>query len=422
MKRDLIIQMRNEWRDNIWLILGLAVITAAVWTLTTEIYGSFKKEILPVGADIEDVYKLTIASQTPGSPDYIEMEGDPRESKGNDVKTLLETIRKSPYVEAAGISNFGLPYQMKQPERTLYYVNESGDTLTYVGLARYMTPDMISVLRIKSRTGKSEDELKSILENGELLVSNVYSDWLTEREREFIEPLVNAEEINGQKVILNDHQYRVGDMVENIRRTDYDVSGYLGTIIIPLLDSWTYFADEIAIRVKPESGEKFRREFESSPAMQRHGNTYLLKLQKMEDVADLIQEDENISIRTTLSLVIMLTAIVVLGIMGVFWFRIQQRISEIAIRKVCGANSMDIFRRVISEAMILLLIATMVAGAVCWPLMVEFLVNESKATTSDIFVTEIAVLVLLAVGIVLSLWLPARRAMRIEPAIAIKDE
>ena len=40
-----------------------------------------------------------------------------------------------------------------------------------------------------------------------------------------------------------------------------------------------------------------------------------------------------------------------LGLLGTFWFRTQQRRSEIALHKVHGASDMSIFTRLISEGL-----------------------------------------------------------------------
>ena len=34
MKRKLLVQMRNEWRDNIWLVAALIVVSLSVWILS----------------------------------------------------------------------------------------------------------------------------------------------------------------------------------------------------------------------------------------------------------------------------------------------------------------------------------------------------------------------------------------------------
>lgn len=112
---------------------------------------------------------------------------------------------------------------------------------------------------------------------------------------------------------------------------------------------------------------------------------------------------------------------VFLGLLGSFWFRMQQRVSEIAIRKVCGATRSQIFGRVISEGIVLLAFAAVIVSACVWPFYRQLV--EKLGENFPVFaISELAAFVIVAAGVAVSLWYPARRAMRIEPAEAIKAE
>lgn len=97
----------------------------------------------------------------------------------------------------------------------------------------------------------------------------------------------------------------------------------------------------------------------------------------------------------------------------------QQRTGEIAIRKVCGASRRAIFHRIIGEGMILLLVATALAAAAAWTIIFK---SDPGEDHMPALIIELLTFVIVSVCVVVSLWWPARRAMRIEPAIAIKDE
>lgn len=139
-------------------------------------------------------------------------------------------------------------------------------------------------------------------------------------------------------------------------------------------------------------------------------------------------------VRVYISVMFLLLVTIFLGLLGSFWFRVQQRISEIAIRKVCGANRKQIFVRLITEGLILLFIATIIVSAIIWPVIDEFINKFIKPgyifmkdyydwmNNKAFLLMEICSLVLIALGIIFSLWYPARKAMQIEPAEAIKSE
>ncbi|MBD5358513.1 MAG: FtsX-like permease family protein [Bacteroides sp.] len=416
MKRDLLIQMRNEWRDNLWLIIGLAIVSFAIWWLTMNFYQQVSGLFYEKGFDVEDVYMLDISKIPSDSPEFIERSEEERAFlDSQDLRMLIANIRNSQYVEAAAFSQNGLPYNFSYYGSAIYLDTEPKDTIGYSGNFRNMSPDMVKVLKLKSRTGKNLDELENILRSGSILVSNMFSYWSANYRA--------PEEFLDQNVILNysDKTYRVGDIIHQIRRSDYAVEPG-GMVIFPINEEENLNADAVAIRIKPGMGEKFREEFENDRAMQQYGNYIFYKLTKMTDQAKSAQKSHSTNARMGFALIMSLLIIIGLGMLGVFWFRTQQRISEIAIRKVCGAKSSDIFRRILSEGMLLLIIATLVVAAVGWPLMKATLLKESEITNMTVFYSELITLAIVALGITVSLWWPAHRAMKIEPAIAIKDE
>jgi len=410
MKRALLKQMRYEWRDNVWLILGLAVVCTVVWFITLQMVGETKGLFYPLGADTDNVCALKVTTVPSYSQDYIDR-GDNEYAEGsNDLRALISNVRKSPYVEAAAYSINALPYRLSYYGNLLRLDQAEKDSVIYYGNVRHMSPDMVRVLRLQSLTGKTEDELVQLLSDGNMLVSDYFGG-----------NSVPVEEVNGKNVIWEDYRCHVADIIRHIKRTDYEMP-WGGTIVAPINENGNFHAEDLAVRVKPGMMDKFREQFENDPSMQKHGNKILYSLKSMEEAAAGIQRPYFTSLRMTLIPNLLLVIIVALGIMGVFWFRIQQRIGETAIRKVCGATKADIFRRVISEGLILLLIAAVIMVAAGWPLLKATLLTDADIEMKDTVVAAVMTVALMAIAVVACIWLPARRAMKIDPAIAIKDE
>lgn len=413
MKRALIKQMRHEWRDNIWLVMGLTIVCIAVWFMTMQLVSMTKGLFIPMGADITDVCKISVMTTPKDSPDYIDRGEDQQSADSQDLRSLIATIRKSPYVEAAGFSDNGLPYQLSFMGMNLWLDTEPKDSIGYPANFRSMSPELVRVLRLRSLTGKSVEQLEEMLNKGEFLVSN-YLDSYTEERR-------SPEEMLGQKVRFNKTSSRVGDIVEYVRRSAFDMSRG-GTVIRPIDENDNLRVYEMAVRVKPGMREKFRQQFESTPAMQSQGNKILYDLTYLDDAASAMQRGRYSDIRMTMGLNLCLVIIVGLGLLGVFWFRVQQRVGEIAIRKVAGATKGDVFRRVIGEGLILLLLAAVLMVCVGWPLLKSMFLEENTLSVREAVISCVLTLVLMTLAVVVCIWIPARRAMRIEPAIAIKDE
>lgn len=411
MKRVLLKQMRYEWRDNIWMVLGLAIVALAVWYMTTSLVNVAHGLFYPLGVDTKDVCKINILSLPETSPDYIDRGEDSKEADSQDLRMLISAIRNSPYVEAAAFSNNGLPYSLSFMGN--YLRMAENDTISYPFNFREMSPDMMRVLKIKSLTGKSTDQLVELLRNGEYLISNY-----TLENPDGGQP----EEYYGHLATFNNMTaHRVGDIVQIMRRSDYDINNW-GMLIRGIDESGNFECREMAVRVKPGMKEKFIEDFENTPSMQKYGNKMLYNLEFLDDIAIVTQSAESSNMRMTLGLNTLLIIIVAIGIMGVFWFRVQQRLSETAIRKVCGATNGDIFRRIISEGLILLGLAAVVAIAIGWPLMNASILSKADASTMIVVLTGVLTFAFMAIALVVCIWIPARKAMHIEPAIAIKDE
>jgi putative ABC transport system permease protein len=109
------------------------------------------------------------------------------------------------------------------------------------------------------------------------------------------------------------------------------------------------------------------------------------------------------------------------GIYGVMAYMVAQRTNEIGLRMALGARPWDVLRLVVGQGMRLTLagiVMGIVAGLVATRLMGSLLFGVS---TSDP-VTFGAVSVLVAAVALIAGWLPARRAARIDPVLALRQE
>jgi putative ABC transport system permease protein len=115
---------------------------------------------------------------------------------------------------------------------------------------------------------------------------------------------------------------------------------------------------------------------------------------------------------------LLLTAI---GIYGVMAYSVSQRTSEIGIRIALGAGKTSIFRLVVGQAMAIVAISLVigVAGAFAATRLLNSLLFGVGAADPVTFAA--IVLVVSAVGFIAA-WVPARRATRIDPIVALRAE
>jgi predicted permease len=115
------------------------------------------------------------------------------------------------------------------------------------------------------------------------------------------------------------------------------------------------------------------------------------------------------------------TLIATCGIYGLMAYAVTQRRREIGVRMALGAERRDVFRLVIARALRIVvagLIVGLAAAVAVTRVLQRFLFG---VTPTDPIAFTVVTLLLLAVGL-MAAWLPARRASRIDPWVALRAE
>ena len=114
-------------------------------------------------------------------------------------------------------------------------------------------------------------------------------------------------------------------------------------------------------------------------------------------------------------------ALAVVGIYGVISCSVEQRTHEFGVRMALGARSIDVVKLVLRQGGLLLLmgIAFGIAGALATTRLLASLLFEVSATDPT---TIILISLFLTIIALLACWIPARRATRVDPVVALRQD
>ena len=412
MTKKLLTQIKNEWLSNLWLALELLVVSVVMWYVVDYLYTRAATYLEPRGFNIEHCYLIELGELTPKGPDY--MPDKSRDDTHADIAELVERLRRRPEVEAVSLSQNSYPYNGSNSSGEVRYDTLQSPEWT---IRRMVTPDFVRVFRYQGTRGETPEQLAEMLERGEFLASdNLYRKY----DHKLTEFVGKRFQLFGDTT----KTYQLGAALQNVRYHDYDQAR--SSYCFLAKQSFYYVGLELCVRVREGQDNNFITKLkEDSESQFRIGNLFISEIRSFHDIRRNFQQAWTNDIRNYVMGMGFLLLNIFLGLLGTFWFRTQQRRSEIALHKAHGATDGAIFRRLLSEGLLLLAVVTPIALVIDWNLAHLELNSWRNGTTLEwdrLLLCAGISFVLMALMIAIGIGIPARKAMKVQPAEALHDE
>ncbi|MDE5676743.1 FtsX-like permease family protein [Phocaeicola sp.] len=416
MNTKLITQIKNEWRSNLWLVTELLLVSVVLWYIVDYMYVKTSIYNQPKGFDISHCYLVQMGCLTDKSPDFIPNQTE--EEKRQDVKELLSRLQHRPDIEAAGLGQNSYPYNGGNSGASVVY-----DTLRSPGwtVRRLVTPDFVRVFRYCGTRGETPEQLAEMLKDSRnfLASDNLYK----QRYGRDLTSLV------GKPFYLfgdTTNTWNLAASLQVIRYGDYFEAWNSYSMLAPISEAWYSKNLELCVRVKEDQDQDFIARLKADSEKQyRVGNLFIADVRSFVDIRRNYQQAETNTWNSYLFGMGFLLLNIFLGLLGTFWFRTQQRRSEIALMKSLGGTDRSVCIRLVVEGLLLLAVATVPAMLIDWNLAnveLNSWMDGSTFSWSRFLITVLFTFILIALMIVVGVGIPARKAMKVQPAEALHDE
>lgn len=437
MIKSILTQIWNQRRANGWLFAELLIVFVLLWYCLDMLYGFAYAERQPKGYDLEHVYKLRL-STNPKQLVLCSSEDSLQRFWFKPMEEAFRRIKEHPDIESASIW-LGADAYTRNTIIQGYTMDSIHVTVANI---RYVSPEYFDVMRIpiQEGTGMFSADVNAFESTTGSSLSFASAGWnpaITPLPAvitlELADSLFHTDSgVLGQEFFDyytgSSLRYRVAAVCSHQKTDDY--ARYEPFILTPL-PNWFYRAQavpSISIRVRPEAdtgdfATRFSREMASRLQV---APFYLFEVRSYDEQKAERDAAEGITpyIRSARLIAVFFSFNVFIGLMGTFWFRTRHRRSEIALRMAMGSSRIKICGQLLGEGLLLLVLATIPALIICGNLvMAEATMTEQADATGIRFaIVSLSTFFLMGLMVIVGVWFPATRAMRVHPAEALHDE
>lgn len=421
--------MLQRLSKNAWIGIELMLVFGLLWGMTDFFLIRIHNQFIPVCRNIEKVWNVEIGSLPEHHSNY-NPEIDTPKQRLADYRRIVHGLRQEKEVEeVAVLSGFGMPFSENFAGNVYRSIKDTTKLANGEMIMIDTETDFFRVFGYTTAEGKP--------------VSVKDFDWadpksmvVGQRTADALFPDGNAVNQFVQGGFFKNELNRIIGIVGDVNRFDYNRLEHTYYTPFTLTEN-DLGKMSIAIRLKPEISEKrFAEEFE--PRIRKslqYGNFYVKEVKSFKQIKRETADSFGIPNQNALGITLFAFFFVniLLCVMGTFWYRVQMRREEIGVRMAMGADKQDIKRMLFKEGLVLLTVVAVPAMFVELQLVLTDVISYGLYEGAQpeywldypvlrFLFTNLITWLILAVGIILAISIPAYRVVKITPADALRDE
>ena len=334
--------------------------------------------------------------------------GLPAQNKSLFLQQVLEKISSAPGIESAAVMSYwtfgGLNFPFNRADRPL----PNGDM---AGRYSAISPNYFRVLKTPLRAGREFNERDTSQSPGVAIINETLA-----------KTYFAGEDPIGKQIVIAYLNQRLTREIVGIAadiKQDEPSSSTKPEILVPF-EQLPWFGATLVVRTASANPLNLEREVKRAILAVNKNQTISPAISVEQALFEQIAEPRlyTLLLGVFAALATLLAAV---GIYGVMSYSVTQRTQEIGIRLALGAQASDVLKLVLKQGMLITLIGVVIGLAAAFALtrlMTSWLFGVS-ATDPATFMLIAALLTLVAL---LACYLPALRATKVDPMVALRYE
>lgn len=409
----------RQRKINLFIWAELFLVFIFIWYIVDYMGCALLTSRQDMGFDTEHTYRIELAEQSEDSDNYLST--DKTTTIGEDLLRMVERIRRYPDIQAVSVSIGAQPYASVSFSNKQVYKQIYANDSTGIRAQEFkVSPSFFEVFDIAIGDNK---DLLSVFSSSSILLTRQTAEKLFPSTDDALQAMIGIgkERVEKRVVgILTDRratEYQQPHPCYYTILSDAEIANTLTSATLPNI--------ELCVRVKPQADNSFAARFMNEMGDKLvEGNIYPTDVLSSKALRKSAVSPVVSDINAYLILFVFFLANIFLGVSGTFWHRTRHRRSEIGLRMALGASRREIFKMLISEGILLLVLAAVPAMIICFNLGWMEVVNVYWYSFNGLrFILGISVTLLILSGMIIcGIVRPARVSMQIEPAEALMYE